>query len=239
MGGAGCSTSAASKARSEGAGGAALPSSSRVAAPEPSPVTDVSCTAHDVGRCTAVSASAMVGDPEGACPVDAPGNDEACGETIAVWGWRGPELRLGSLWPRIPIGGGPVQAEPLGMCVGTGTAGCRILPRIGVKDLGEAQTVADGDLTSLLYASAELAARSVPDNRGRIDELRVFRDARRQLSETLDRLHARSSTSPLPDSSWTRTRASMCMECEETTTCLLYTSPSPRDRTRSRMPSSA
>ena len=30
-----------------------------------------------------------------------------------------------------------------------------------------------------------------------------------------------------------------CIGCDQCTICLLYTSPSPRDRTRSRMPSSA
>ena len=38
---------------------------------------------------------------------------------------------------------------------------------------------------------------------------------------------------------WSREIVSGILICEECGSCLLYTSPSPRDRTRSRMPSSA
>ena len=40
---------------------------------------------------------------------------------------------------------------------------------------------------------------------------------------------------PLPDEQWEQ----IVKEAHEIRDCLLYTSPSPRDRTRSRMPSSA
>ena len=48
---------------------------------------------------------------------------------------------------------------------------------------------------------------------------------RKQISGGLDRLH--SNTKKLEEQTYA------------SATCLLYTSPSPRDRTRSRMPSSA
>ena len=98
-----------------------------------------------------------------------------------------------------------------------------------------------GDLLANLIpcdAVGDIAARNLPDVPF-VDERRIVRDAcraglraagQRLASEVADRLSIDTF--------------SMGGECklrdeDNNKTCLLYTSPSPRDRTRSRMPSSA
>ena len=68
-----------------------------------------------------------------------------------------------------------------------------------------------------------LCAMAVPE--GRFDEVMTLVNAHPEVAHNYERQHKLNM--------W------FVLACERPGHCLLYTSPSPRDRTRSRMPSSA
>ena len=72
-----------------------------------------------------------------------------------------------------------------------------------------------------------------------LKDLRMSRIQRTRMRRLVEREKASSSASSTPDTSAGAERDDDAEDEGGGNTCLLYTSPSPRDRTRSRMPSSA
>ena len=97
---------------------------------------------------------------------------------------------------------------------------------VGAEDLGPAATALDVNHHHLLRSVAQYVERSGMASK---DSLQMQLDRYIQILKALE--HHREIASEY--------RAQLTKGHDASNTCLLYTSPSPRDRTRSRMPSSA
>ena len=108
-----------------------------------------------------------------------------------------------------------------------------------IAELGSmVTTAASGGLTGILGAGLSVWANSTSEKKKRAHEIALRKmdlDEMRLEAETADKRHALQ----LEAQTAAAQAAAQVASYGHDTSCLLYTSPSPRDRTRSRMPSSA
>ena len=122
--------------------------------------------------------------------------------------------------------------------IGVGGMGASDLASVSSHGSVQVAALCDVDANSLAAATAKHSgARSFSDFRELISEMGDTIDA--VVVSTPDHTHAPAAMAALLAEKPVYCQKPLTHEINESRHCLLYTSPSPRDRTRSRMPSSA